>query len=131
MAIATGTFEVNMEPMGGSAAEGGDAVTRFALDKTYAGDLIGSAAGQMLASTTAVDGSAGYVAIERIVGSLGDASGSFVIQHFGLMNRGDPSLDIAIIPDSGTEGLTGISGQMSIDVDAEGNHVYQLDYQLP
>ncbi|MDQ3282696.1 MAG: DUF3224 domain-containing protein, partial [Acidobacteriota bacterium] len=77
-----------------------------------------------------VQGSAGYVAIERVTGTLHGRTGSFAMQHFGTMNRGEPSLNITIIPDSGTDQLTGISGRMNIII-AEGKHSYELDYTLP
>jgi hypothetical protein len=131
MPIATGTFEVNMAPQAGSPAEGTDAIARFVLDKSYAGDLTATGRGQMLASRTAVDGSAGYVAIEHIEGKLAGHEGGFVIQHFGIMDRGSPTLHVPIIPDSGTGNLAGISGELTIDIEEDGSHSYTLTYELP
>lgn len=129
MAIARGTFDVTMVPTEGPAAEGADVVTRFVLDKTYSGDLIGTGRGQMLASTTGTEGSAGYVAIEEIRGVLGGTDGGFVVQHFGIMDRGAATLQVPIIPDSGGGGLLGIRGELTIDVD-DGTHTYTLTYAL-
>lgn len=120
-----------MEPLAGAPAEGGDAVVRFVLDKSYTGDLTAVGRGQMLASRTAIDGSAGYVAIEHIAGALAGHEGGFVVMHFGIMDRGAPTLQVPIIPDSGTAGLAGISGELAIDVEEDGTHSYTLTYQLP
>lgn len=124
---AAGPFDVKMTPQ--SAAEA--AVGRFTLDKKYHGDLEGSGNGEMLTGMTSVKGSAGYVAIEKVTGSLAGRRGGFHLQHSGLMNRGTPSLSITVIPDSGTGELTGLSGSMSIVIAADGSHSYTFNYSLP
>lgn len=83
----------------------------------------------MIAAFTSTPGSAGYVAIEHFMGSVSGRSGSFVLQHSGVMNRGDAQLTVTIVPDSGTKELAGISGTLEIDND-QGQHSYLLDYQL-
>ncbi len=85
--------------------------------------------GEMLAFRTAVEGSAGYVAIERVNGTLDGRAGSFALQHSGTMDRGTPTLSVTVVPDSGTEALTGLSGSMTIDVGEE--HRYGFTYRLP
>lgn len=122
---ALGTFEVKMTPQ--DSATG---VSKFALDKVFRGDLEGISQGEMLSFGTATTGSAGYVALEVVTGMLSGRSGSFVLQHSGIMNRGAPSLSLQVIPDSGTLELTGLSGTMSIDR-RDGNHKYALEYDLP
>jgi YVTN family beta-propeller protein len=129
MKRATGTFEVKMTPAAPAPAEE-PSVGRMLLDKTFAGDLAATSKGQMLAHMTAVKDSAGYVAMERVVGSLGGRKGSFVLQHNGLMNRGEPSLTVTVVPDSGTEELAGLAGTMQILVEG-GKHSYAFDYSLP
>lgn len=124
---ATGTFEVKLKPM---PADDESTVGRMSIDKTFHGDLDGSSLGQMLAAGTAVKGSAGYVAIERVTGTLGGRDGTFFLQHTGTMNRGEPSLSITVVPDSGTGGFEGLRGTMVIHV-ADGAHSYQFDYTLP
>ncbi|HMM67686.1 MAG TPA: DUF3224 domain-containing protein, partial [Dokdonella sp.] len=84
---------------------------------------------EMLSAMTSMKGSAGYVAIERVVGSLQGRRGSFVLQHSGTMNRGEPSLSVTVVPDSGTGELEGLSGTLGITV-REGIHCYGFDYQL-
>jgi Protein of unknown function (DUF3224) len=103
---------------------------RMLLDKQYAGDLVADGQGQMLTAMTATQGSAGYVAIELVTGTLHGRAGSFALQHSGTMDRGSPLLLVTLVPDSGTDALEGISGQLTIRV-AEGKHFYALDYTLP
>ena len=100
------------------------------LDKQFQGELEGTSRGEMLAFMTEVQGSAGYVAMERVTGRLAGRRGSFVLQHTGTMDRGTASLAVHVVPDSGTEELAGLTGTMNIII-AEGNHSYELDYSLP
>ena len=106
------------------------AVGRFALDKVFRGDLEAVSQGEMLSLITSVSGSAGYVALEVVTGTLSGRSGTFALQHSGIMNRGAPSLSLQIIPDSGTLELSGLSGTMEIDR-SDGKHQYALEYELP
>lgn len=103
---------------------------RLSVEKIYHGDLAGTAQGQMLTALTAVKGSAGYVAIERVTAKLHGKRGSFVLQHHGIMDRDEQSLTVVIVPDSGTDDLVGIEGSMKIMVNG-GKHLYAMDYSLP
>ena len=105
-------------------------VGRFVLDKDFHGDLEATSQGEMLSLISAVSGSAGYVALEIVTGSLAGRSGAFALQHSGIMNRGAPSLSLQVIPDSGTLALTGLAGAMSI-IQSDGVHRYTLEYELP
>ena len=122
---ATGTFTVKMTPQECSEATLG----RMTLDKRFEGDLDATSKGEMLAAGTAVKSSAGYVALERVTGALAGKSGTFGLQHNGTMTRGAPSLTIAVVPDSGTGELTGLSGSMTIEI-AAGVHSYVFTYAL-
>jgi hypothetical protein len=84
----------------------------------------------MLSAGTEVKGSAGYVAMERVTGTLKGRSGSFVLQHNATMTRGEPQLSITVVPDSGSGQLVGITGKMNIII-AAGKHSYEFDYTLP
>ncbi|HVE75376.1 MAG TPA: DUF3224 domain-containing protein [Actinomycetota bacterium] len=126
---ATGTFEVSLTPQSDNASDD-PMLARHLIDKTFQGDLEGKSVGQMFSAGTAVSGSAGYVAIEKVQGSLQGRSGSFVLQHNGTMTRGEPRLDLTVVPDSGTGELTGLEGEMTIDID-DGKHSYNLSYSLP
>ncbi|MEO8010046.1 MAG: DUF3224 domain-containing protein [Dokdonella sp.] len=127
---ATGTFEVNLVPLQLDQSTDGDLRGRMSINKTFHGDLEATSVGEMLTAMTATKGSAAYVAIERVSGSLGTRHGSFALQHTGIMHRGTPDLRVSIVPDSGSDGLTGIAGTLSITI-AEGKHSYELTYTLP
>lgn len=125
----SGLFDVKMSPQ--AAAENEEAsIGRMLLDKQFHGDLEANSKGQMLAHMTSVKGSAGYVAMEKVVGSLQGRKGSFVLQHSGTMNRGEATLVLNVVPDSGTDELEGLSGSMTITV-TDGKHFYGFDYSLP
>jgi Protein of unknown function (DUF3224) len=127
---AAGAFDVTVTPLPAEAGIGDEVIGRMALSKCFHGDLQASALGQMLATRTPTPGSAAYVALDRVTGALHGRSGSFSLQHSGTMDRGTPTLDILIVPDSGTEQLEGISGRLRIRIE-EGRHFYELDYELP
>ena len=127
---AKGTFEVTLEPQVDADKAEGSALGRMSLDKRFAGDLVGTGKGQMLTAMTDVAGSAGYVAIERVSGTLHGRAGSFVLQHTGTMRRGAPQLSIIVVPDSGAGELVGISGTFVIEI-VDGRHFYDFAYALP
>jgi hypothetical protein len=129
---ASGRFDVKMLPQApaSEAATPGATLGRALLDKHYRGDLQAVAQGQMLSAVSTTPGSAGYVAIEHVTGTLQGRSGSFVLQHTGLMTRGSPQLTITVVPDSGTGELTGLEGRLDIRI-TEGQHFYAFDYALP
>lgn len=126
---AAGAFDVKMLPQPAEPEAAGATIGRILLDKKYHGQLDATGKGQMLAVRTAVDGSAGYVAIELVEGKLDGRSGSFVLQHSGTMNRGTALLVLGVVPDSGTGELLGLSGKMEI-VNAGGKHGYRFDYSI-
>ena len=125
---ATGTFEVKLAPQP-LTAEADATLGRMSIDKRFHGDLDGVSKGEMLSAITAVKGSAGYVAIEHVRGTLHGRSGSFVLQHSGTMTRGAPQLIVTVVPDSGTEQLAGLSGTMTIQI-ADGKHSYDFEYSF-
>ncbi|GAC1452431.1 MAG: DUF3224 domain-containing protein [Steroidobacteraceae bacterium] len=103
---------------------------RLTIDKRYHGDLEAVAKGEMLAAQTETKGSAGYVALERVTGRLKGRSGSFVLQHNGLMNRGMAELSVTVVPDSGAGELRGLSGRMRIVIAPDGAHSYEFDFKF-
>jgi hypothetical protein len=125
---ATGTFEVKLSPQVDGEA-GGAGVGRMLIDKRFAGDLEATSRGQMLAARGGVEGSAGYVALEQVTGTLAGRAGSFVLQHTGMMERGAQRLSVTVVPDSGTGEFQGLAGEMRIVI-AEGRHSYEFDYTL-
>jgi len=125
-----GPFHVRMTPETLAHADAPPLLGRFRLDKRYEGGLDAVGAGEMLAARTTVEGSAGYVAIERVTGTLDGRHGSFVLQHSGVMERGMKRLFLEVVPDSGTGELAGLSGRMGIDI-AGGEHFYRFEFSLP
>ena len=130
MKRATGSFEVSVQPLSNDDVSGDAMLGRFLLTKKFSGDLTASARGQMLSAGTATKGSAGYVAIDHVTGTLNGCQGSFLLQHSGSMNRNVPTLSIRVVPDSGTQELTGLTGTLSINI-VDGKHFYDFLYSLP
>jgi hypothetical protein len=127
---AEGTFDVKMSPPGTDDATAGTAISRFGIDKQFHGDLEGSSKGLMLSAGDPAKGNAGYVAIEQVTGKLAGHSGSFALQHMGIMENGGYKLTVIAVPGSGTGELAGITGAMTIVI-ANGKHSYTLEYTLP
>jgi hypothetical protein len=127
---ARGTFEVKLTPEAPDGTPADSALGRLTMVKQFHGDLEGSSRGQMLTAMTPTEGSAGYVAIERVTGKLNGRAGTFVLQHSGTMSQGKQQLTIAVVPDSGTGELLGLAGQMVITI-ANGKHSYEFEYTLP
>jgi len=126
---ASGEFDVTMipqQPDGEAAGPFG----RLWLDKTYRGALAATSRGQMIAFRSAVEGSAGYAALEQVTGTLDGRQGSFVLLHHGLMDHGTPTAwSVTVVPDSGTDALAGLAGEMRIVIDGN-RHAYVLEYTL-
>ena len=128
---AKGEFSVKrtVQAWDGPQAEADPTLGRFWLDKEFHGDLEATSFAMMLSAGGVEKGSAGYVAIEKVTGKLQDRQGSFMLQHNGTMNRGNPTLTVSVVPDSGTGELTGLCGEMKITI-AEGKHSYEFEYTL-
>ena len=122
---ATGRFEIVVKPVSAAGAP----VTRMSLDKRWSGDVEGASAGEMLSYGSPASGNAGYVAMERLTGSVKGRQGSFALQQSGVLEGGRPSMTVTVVPGSGTGELTGITGDMTIDPSA--GHAYVLRYRLP
>jgi len=122
---ATGTFDVKLTPLPSEE----QSLSRMFFDKLFQGDLQGSSKGEMLASGSPAS-SGGYVALEKVAGTLHGRKGTFVLQHNAIMARGAPRMNIIVVPDSGTEELSGLDGQFSINI-ADGKHFYEFEYTFP
>ena len=129
MMRAAGTFDVKLSPQPLADTQADPLLSRLSIDKQLQGDFAGVSKGEMLAARTATEGSAGYVAIERVTGTLHGKKGSFVLQHSGTVTRGTQHLEITVVPDSGTGELTGLAGTLSIRIDS-GKRFYELVYSL-
>ena len=126
---ASGPFEVKLAPQPAAPGIEQADLGRQTIDKQFHGELEATSLGEMLSAMGHVQGSAGYVAIERVTGTLHGKRGSFVLQHTGTMDRGVPQLAITVVPDSGTDELVGLSGSMQIQIE-QGRHAYTFDYSL-
>jgi hypothetical protein len=128
---AKGKFDVRRtgQSVVEDAGEGAN-MARIRLEKTFHGTLDASSVVEMTSVGTAVQGSAGYVAMEHVRGRLDGRAGTFALQHSGTMARGTPSLSLSVVPDSGTGELEGLAGTMAIDI-VDGQHWYTFDYRLP
>lgn len=126
----TGQFNVQLQPLEPYASSThGVNLGRMSIDKQFSGDLEATSCGEMLTAMTAIKGSAGYVAIEQVVGKLCGKQGSFVLQHFGVMNQGVDRLVLEVVPDSATDELTGLTGTMNIRIE-QGQHYYDFDFDF-
>jgi hypothetical protein len=124
---AIGTFAVKILPQPAEEKVGDPTVGRLSIDKQFHGDLEATSKGQMLAVGTDVKGSAGYVAMERVAGTLHGRGGTFALQHSGTMTRGTPQLSVTVVPDSGTGELIGLVGTMEIKI-VDGEHFYDFEF---
>ncbi|HJZ49872.1 MAG TPA: DUF3224 domain-containing protein [Roseiflexaceae bacterium] len=122
---ASGSFEVQITPQAQDQAEG-STLGRMSIDKQFQGDLVATGKGEMLTAGTDT-GSAVYVAIERVTGTLHGRSGSFVVLHNGAMTRDSQQLTITVVPDSGAGELVGLAGKMAINI-VDGKHFYDFEY---
>jgi hypothetical protein len=129
MPTIKGRFEIRRTPHPMLDLGGGAQAMHMRFDKRFEGDLSAASVVHMLAVGTAVEGSAAYVAVERVEGELEGRAGSFLLRHCGTMERGAPTLDLAVVPDSAYGALAGLSGTMKIDI-VEGEHFYTFDYAL-
>jgi len=126
----SGIFKIQMHPQGATfKGKDGIAIARMSLEKNFAGELKAHSLGEMLSAVTSTTGSAGYVAIEQVTGTLSGQAGSFVLQHSGIMNQGDAQLTLEVVPDSGSGELKGLRGSMAIRIE-DGVHYYDFKYEL-
>lgn len=130
MPQAQGAFTVKTAPLPTDEAIASTSIGRYSLDKQYTGDLVGASAGEMLGAGNPATGTAGYVAIEEVNGALRGLNGTFALQHYGTMQAGNFSLNVQVVPGSGTGALEGISGSLTILIEA-GKHSYIFEYSLP
>jgi Protein of unknown function (DUF3224) len=127
---ASGTFEVTITPVEPAGRAADASINRMFIDKVFEGELEARSIVLMLAVSTETEGSAAYVAMERVTGKLHGRSGTFALQHSGTMTRGAPELLVNVVPDSGTDELAGLTGRMAIDI-VDGKHLYEFTYSLP
>jgi len=128
---AIGPFDVKITPLDPAFKFDENHYTRFSIDKQFHGDLEATGKGEMLAAGSPAKGAGGYVAIERVSGSLHGRTGTFVLQHNATMQHGSYELNVIVVPESGTGQLVGLSGTMQIIIAPDGKHSYKFAYSLP
>jgi hypothetical protein len=126
---AMGTFEVTLKPQPLFHSEASPLLGRMTIDKQFHGDLSAISTGEMLGARTHTKDSASYVAIEHVIGTLHGRKGSFVLQHSSTLDKGASKQSITVVPDSGTDDLIGLSGNMVIDI-RNGKHFYEFEYNV-
>ena len=127
---ATGTFEVKISPIDPAFKFDDNPIGRMSLDKQFHGDLEAVSKGEMLSGGTPAKGVGGYVAMERVSGSLHGRTGTFLLMHNGTMENGAYHLSVIVVPGSATAQLAGLSGSMQIII-KDGQHSYDFSYTLP
>jgi hypothetical protein len=126
----SGLFDLKLAPLETYAqGEAGINLGRMSIDKEFHGELEAKSQGEMLSAMTVTQGSAGYVAIEQVSGTLAGKAGSFVLQHYGLMNKGSNRLTLEVVPGSGAGELAGLIGSLQIRIE-DGQHFYDFDYDF-
>lgn len=133
MQHAVGSFEVKLVPST-RTPDDESSFGQMSFTKIISGDMSGTSRGLMVTSSTPSTGAMAYAAVEIVTASLDDRDGSFAFIHNATMKKSEPgseSLNISVVPGSGTGDLTGISGTFAIHIDAKGRHTYVFDYKLP
>jgi len=128
---ATGPFDVKLAPQALSGVADGSGLGRLSIDKRFHGALEAASTGEMLSAGDPATGSAGYVAMETVRGTLDGRAGSFVLQHSSTLARGVPTQSITVVPGSGTDALAGLAGRMEVVIAPGGAHAYRFEYTLP
>lgn len=127
---ASGEFDVKLAPLVLDDKAADTNLGRMSISKQFRGDLQGAGQGEMLSARTGIPNSAGYVAIEKVTGTLAGRTGTFVFQHSSTMTRGESQQSVTVVPDSGTGQLAGLAGRMTIRI-VDKKHHYEFEYTLP
>ena len=107
--------------------EGAPKLTRVSATKSYQGDIEGEGKLEYLMMYRTA-GSASFMGLERVTGSIGGRSGSFVLQHTGTFEGGVAKVTLSVVPGSGTGDLRGLSGEGKFSVGHQPPYSMTLDY---
>jgi hypothetical protein len=124
---AIGTFTVDVKPLTPTTAGG---IARYTINKQLHGGLEATSQGEMFSAGDPRQGTAGYVAMELVTGTLDGRHGSFVLQHMATMDATGQHMTVTVTPGSGTGELTGLTGTFVIKIEG-GKHFYSFEYTLP
>ncbi len=128
---ATATFEVkSWDEQPYQEFEGGTKLTRASVTTSYHGDIEGEGTLEYL-MFYGEDGSASFVGLERVVGRVGNRSGSFVLRHSGAYEGGTAKATYVVVPGSGTGDLRGLRGEGDFALSGHAQHYpITLDYDF-
>ena len=107
--------------------EGSPKLTRASVTKSYQGDIEGEGKLEYLMMYLSAS-SASFIGLERVVGSVGGRSGSFVLQHRGTFEGGVAKVMLSVVPGSGTGDLPTISGEGGFEAGHQPPYAMTLDY---
>lgn len=136
---ARGEFTLDWQPEPPFDEAPGAALGRVTVTKDWTGDMSGTSVAHLITAMSPVPDSAGYVASERMDVTLGGRAGTFVLQHAAISSAtGGQDLTVIVVPDTGTDDLTGITGTLAVTIegrdrptDRGGRHLYTFSYDLP
>ena len=115
------------EPVAYEEPAGGPVLSRIHVQESFTGDISGEGVVEFLQAGRA-DGSASFVGIERVTGSVGGRTGTFLLQDAGTVQGNVVSGDWFVIPDSGTGQLTGLRGDGGFRANLGESAQVHLDY---
>lgn len=124
-----GCFEIESSQLPVDEATQTVGAMRMAFKKRFTGALEATSVVSMMGIMNREIGSGAYVALERIIGNLEGRKGSFSLQHGSSMTRGIAVQKISVVPDTGTEELKNLAGEMIIDI-IDGQHFYTFSYEF-
>jgi hypothetical protein len=104
-------------------------LTQASVTRTYTGEIQGDATVEYLMMYRE-DGSATFVGLERVIGSLSGRSGSFVLQHNGTFEDGVTKYSFFVVPGSGTRDLAGLRGEGEFASGHQQHYPVTLNYDF-
>ena len=110
-------------------SEDGSKLTKAHIRRSFHGDLIGTG-NLMYVMSFLESGEASFTGFEKVEGSLGGRTGSFVLRHTGSYDGGKATAQYEVVPGSGAGELVGLSGSGSFSAGQAEEHDMTLDYEL-
>ena len=125
---ATGRIEVKTyEPRTYEEVDGGPDLVEIHVTETFSGDIEGEGVVRFLQAVRK-DGSASFVGVERVTGSVGGRKGTFLLQDEGTLEGSTVKGEWFVIPGSGTGDLSGLRGEGGFEAELGQHASITLDY---
>jgi hypothetical protein len=115
------------EPAAYDEPADGPVLTRIHVEESFDGDIAGEGVVEFLQAAEA-DGPASFVGIERVTGTVGGRTGTFLLQDAGTVQGSIVSGDWFVVPGSGTGQLAGLRGDGGFRANLGENAQVHLDY---